>query len=547
VKTIDVVGFAGSNQSVDPLLLPEAVGAMAVDMEPGRGNFRPLKARVTVATVPSSPQRLSIWRMGRDVVNDADYWLSSSNVLNYTLGFGTDSTERTYYTGEASPRWTNNNIGLTGGAPYPQTYRELSVPAPTVAATVALNTDGTGTTAQRFYLHTFVNDLGWESAPSPVSATLSCKPGAIVDITNLPAAPAGNYGITARRIYRTQPEDSSADGADFFFLREIAIGSTSTQDDARALGDLLSTDGWIPPPATSFGIVALWGSMFALLYDKNLLISEPGAPYAYPIRYWKGLKDKPVGQVVFGQNLLVLTAGRPVLFQGTDPAGLQDVPFNVGFSCASARGIVGFEHGAAWPSNEGLAYSGSETLVTEGLLTPDQWKALNPSTMIAGRWGRFYVCSYDSGGGVLKGFMIDPLRPAEGITYLSAGFNACHYDELADRLYVLEGGNVRRFAAGPSVLTGTFTAKRFAQAVPRNYGWAQVVAKGYPVTLKVTSRGVNSDGTPRTNTQTRTVANADPIRLAAGFLADDIQPELTSAFEITTARLALSVQDFGGG
>ncbi|WP_230685400.1 hypothetical protein, partial [Streptococcus pneumoniae] len=85
----------------------------------------------------------------------------------------------TYYTGDGTPKWTDNSIGLTGGPPYPQASRELAVPAPTTAPAIALTTDGTGTDATRYYVETFVNDLGWESAPSPISTGLVCKPGAI--------------------------------------------------------------------------------------------------------------------------------------------------------------------------------------------------------------------------------------------------------------------------------------------------------------------------------------------------------------------------------
>ena len=45
-----------------------------------------------------------------------------------------DTTERTYCTGSGTPKWTSNAIGLTGGPPYPQATRELSVPTPTTPA-----------------------------------------------------------------------------------------------------------------------------------------------------------------------------------------------------------------------------------------------------------------------------------------------------------------------------------------------------------------------------------------------------------------------------
>lgn len=554
MSTINLRGFAGSNQAISPRLLPENVGVSVVDCEPGFGALRPMKVRTTVATVPSSPQRLSMTRMGRDTASSANYWLASPNVAHWTLGFGSDTTERTFYTGDGTPRWTNNSIALSGGPPYPQAYRELSVPAPTAAATVALNTDGTGTANTRFYVHTFVNDQGWESAPSPVSVGLVVKPGAIVDISALPAAPAGLYGITLRRIYRTQPEENNSN-SDFFFLREIAIATTTTQDDARVLGDLIPTyagvagSSWLPPPADSIAISALWNSMFGLLSGKYLYLSEPGAPYAYPLRWRKGLKDTGVAIATWQENLLVLTTGRPVLFQGQDPGGMQDVPFPLSYACRSPRGVVSFEHGALWPSDAGLAYTGLRDLITLEIITPDQWAAMTPSSMVAGRWRRFYVCSFTGtapDGSGAHAFMIDPLRPTEGVWYLTTAFDACYYDQLQEKLFVLEGANVKEFAAGPGTLTGSFKSKIFVQERPRNYSHARVIAAGYPLTLNVYSSKTLPGNTVQTLTETRSVGNDHVFKLAPG-MAEEVQVKIDTAVSVAGGQLGTSSASMKGG
>lgn len=548
-KTLNLAGFTGSNQATDAMLLPETMGAAVVDCEPGFGVLKPMLDHLTVATVSASPQRLSIWRMGRDVVSTANYWLASINVAHWTTGFGTDSTERTYYTGDGSPRWTNNVIGLGGGPPYPQAYRELSVPQPTAALTSVLNTDGSGTPNVRSYVYTFVNDLGWESAPSPPSTGLLCKPGAIVDLSAIPSAPAGLYGITKVRIYRTQPEDTTTTSADFFFLREVTIGTATTQDDARTLLDLIPTyagvigSSWVPPPADAHSILALWGGMYVFLSGKDVCYTEPGAPYACPLRFRKKVKDTAVTQTSWGQNHLVLTQGRPVMFQGVDPASMQDVPLQCPFSCQSVRSVVSFEYGALWASIEGLAFSESERLLTEGLFTREQWAAMTPSSMVAGRWGRFYVCSFTgtSPAGTGHAFFLDPLRPQDGVSYLSVGFDACHKDST-DTLFILQGANVRKFAGSSSVLTGVYTGKRFLQPFARNFSWAQVQASGYPVTLKITARKTLADGTTSSRVETRTVANAAPFRIKDG-LYEDWQPEVTSNKVVQIVRLAVGITD----
>jgi hypothetical protein len=539
MSPISITGFAGANQAIEAVQLPDRLGQHMENAMPGLGDLRALNNHLQVATVPTSPQRLTIRRMGRNVVNDALYWLGWSTVVSATTGFGSDTTERTYYTGDGTPKWTNNVFGLTGGPPYPQAARELSVPAPTSAPVVSIVTDGsTGTAATRFYVQTFVNDLGWESAPSPLSAGLVCIPGAVVDITGLGAPPSGNYGFATRRIYRTQPGTGTE--ADFFFLRELPVATTSTQDDARTLGDLMATQGWLPPPSGGFGLLALWNSMMGMLSadGKLLYLCVPGSPYAYPLRLTKQLKDVGVTLLKWSQNLLVLTNGAPVLFQGQDPESLQDAPPRLVQACLSARGAVAFGHGAVWPSNEGLAYYGDlgQRLVTQDVLTPLQWRALKPETMVAGRWGRFYVASYDAGAGVRRGFMLDPLRPEDGIVFLSEGFDACEYDELADQLYILQGGNIKKFAGDSTRMQASYTSKRYLQSKPTHFGAAKVVATDYPLTVQFYAEG--------TLRHTRIVSSRNGFVLPEGYMAEDFHVRITtSARSLTIMRMAAKVQD----
>lgn len=541
MKPITLAGFAGANLAVHPRLLPEAVGVSVVDADPGHSDLRPLRDRVTVATVPTIPQRLTLYRLGRDTPSDANYWLSWSTIVHAIRGFdGSDPTERTYFSGSGSPKWTDNVIGLAGGAPYPQGARELAVPAPITKPTVVLTTNGTdGTESTVFYVETFVNDLGWESAPGPVSNGVLMKPGGLVTIGPLEAAPAGNYSINRRRIYRTQAGTSGA--ADFYFLREIGIGTTTTTDDARALGDVMPVAGWIPPPATAHSLIALWGGVTCLLDGKRILFSEPNAPYAYPEKYDIATLDTPLATATWEQNLLVLTTGRPVLVGGSSPGEMDDSRLAMSQPLASVRSVVALGHGVAWASNEGLAYAGAagQSMLTDGVLTPQQWKALVPSSMVAGRYGRFFVCSYNDGSG-RKGFMFDPLRPQQGIWFLSTGFDACFYDELADVLYVLEGGNVRKFDAG-AVLPARFVSKRFLQTAPTNFSVAKVVASTYPVTLTVTARWVGPDGVHLQHVENRTVLNDAAFTLDSGFLADDWQIEVQASGSVQAVRLATDV------
>ena len=108
-------GFAGENRALHPKLLPEAAGTLSRNQHPGRGDLRPWKTPVQVATVPSG--RNTIYRMGRDVASDSTYWLSWTGTVHAVRGFdAADTTERTYYTGDGIPKVTYN-LSLDGVDP----------------------------------------------------------------------------------------------------------------------------------------------------------------------------------------------------------------------------------------------------------------------------------------------------------------------------------------------------------------------------------------------------------------------------------------------
>ena len=90
-----------------------------------------------MATVPSG--RKSIYRMGRDVANDATAWLSwTSSPVHAVRGFDpADTTERTYFTGDGAPKVTDNlALDVVGVQDNPTATRPLGIPAPASGPTV---------------------------------------------------------------------------------------------------------------------------------------------------------------------------------------------------------------------------------------------------------------------------------------------------------------------------------------------------------------------------------------------------------------------------
>jgi hypothetical protein len=542
VEDIRIAGFAGCNYADQPRALDANVGVYCENQKPGRADMRPWLEPLQVATVLAN--RKCIYRFGKDNRSDSLYWFTLPTFGSFVRPFlEDDTTERTYFT-EASGALhvTDAALAIPGDPPYPQQIRSVGVPTPTTGPLLALATQGTGDEEERFYAYVYVNNWGEVSAPSPVSPVFRCKPGAIVTISNM--TPTGANGINKIRIYRTQ---SGASGAEFFFLREITPAAISS-DDGRDLGsDVMESAGpagtvglrWEPPPASCKSLTGMWNGMLGLISGKAVRVCHPYKPHAWPPGYAIPCQDQPVGLASFENRLLVLTTGTPILVHGSEPLSLDAAPAEMVLSCESEPGIVTFQHGVVWPSADGLAYmgaSGQAVVVTAGLMTKTQWRAMNPATMVAGQYMDMYICFYEEAiGGARKGFVIDPRNPS-GFYPLAKGYPACYFDELQGSLFVLDGDKVMKWDAGPTAMTVLHRSKVFRQPRPSNPAKAEIIADTYPVTFKMWAGEFSESGwSPSAPKLVRTVTGRDVFNLPSGYLADDIQVEVSGQGAIVAA------------
>lgn len=548
---IAITAFMGENRAAHPLSLPDGVSQISLNQNPVRGDLRPWKAPSTVATVPSG--RNTIYRMGRDTASDSLYWLSWTGIVHAVRAtIADDTTERTYYTGDGVPKVTDNTLALAT-APYPTAFRLLGVPAPTSQLTLVANSGVSATTQTRYYVYTYVTDKGEESAQSPVSAALTCKTDDAVDISNIASPPAGAYGITRVRIYRTQ--SGVTNETEFFFLREIASGVATSTDDKRTLAEVLVSATWLTPPAGLTNLTAMWNGMMAGISGKSVRVCEAYKPYAWPASYEILPPDAtPVALKVFGQTMLVLTTGKPRLVSGGSPDSLDDQPVEWNEACVSARSAVSFGHGVVWACPDGLAYlgSGGPRMITNGIMTKEDWRAIKPETIVGSMYEGAYLGMYTVGG-VTKGFMIDPMNP-RGMLFTDIPATAFYFDELQDQLYLLDGTNIKTWNTGAPV-TVTARSKRFRLQRPTAFACAQVLADGYPVNFVIDAVNLPADGVskmvalqpavytaPSTTTlrYTKSVSDRKPFRLPRGILVNEIEVELSGTSAVQGVSVAQS-------
>lgn len=520
--------FAGENRAIHPSRLPTGAGTISLNHKPGRGDLRPWRVPEIVANVPLNHK--SIYRMGRAEASDTHYWLSWPTVVHAAVGVSAnDSTERTYYTGDGAPKFTDNTMAL-GAPPLPTQYRDLGVPAPSGVVVPALLTQGTETYTDeiRAYVFTYVTDKGEEGPPSQ-PATIQVKAGATVRLTGFGDLPQGNFVITAIRVYKSF---SSAANVNFFYVGEMESSAVQFDDVNVRQGEPLGTTDWGMPPDNAKMLTPIWGGMMAVIAGNAVRISEPYAPYAWPIAYEHMFSDAtPVALGSFEQTLVVLTNNRPFVASGSTPDSFDIRAVDMQQSCVSYRSAVSMGSGVVWASPDGLCYvgSGGAKLLTEQCMTRDDWQAINPSSIVASQYQGRYVASYTVGG-VRKGFIFDLANPA-GIYFTDFGFESFYYDTVSDALYTLQDGNIGKWDAGIATTQVTARSGKFNAGKPVSFTCAQVIADQYPVELTVASDD---------STYTTAVHSRDPVRLPANNVGVNWTIQIESSGPVQVAAIASS-------
>lgn len=298
-----------------------------------------------------------------------------------------------------------------------------------------------GTVSARFYVFTYVSEIGEEGPPCPVSEQVDLGPtqGAALELPGLDGALSGNYNIQTIRIYRTATGNQSAS---FFFVAEVPVSDTFYQDDAvdTALGETLPSGKFDPPPDGLSGLAVAAQGFGVGFYDNVVCFSEPYQLHAWPTNYQLALENDVVAIAVVDGGVVVATNAKPYLIQGIDPRSMTQRQLDMDYACVSKRSMVAFGNMAYYAAQNGLVAidaGGNARMVTAGIFSPQQWQALNPSTLFACQLDGFYV-GFSSAGT----FMLDPRNPEGGaITSSVTGVvNTC-FDSRYPGVYLLKNRN----------------------------------------------------------------------------------------------------------
>jgi len=531
--------FNGEIPKLSRRLLPEDMADSAIDCKFDSGQITPWKDNTLVQALPTS-NAISTF-LYRD-----DHWFSwdkDVDIVRSQIAGDTDNT--VYFTGDGYPKMTKQDLAIGVGAMPDVSYR-LGIPAPESLSFEVLNTGNGEILRETLYTYTFVNAFGEEGPPATPTDLITVEGDQEVTLT-LPAPPTGDFNFgsgSLKRIYRTAAGNANSE---FQLVAQTPIGNTTFVDTVGddVLGEIMPTEGWLGPADDDLskypqgpmvGLTALPNGGMVGFFGNTLAFCEPYIPYAWPYAYRFSITSKVVAIANTSAGLVVGTTGKPYAAIGYDPTSINLIEIDVKQACVSKRSMVDMGIYALYASPDGLvSAAGTQAeLITDRLITREQWQALNPESIHAFHYDGRYFGFYDNGIDK-RGFIFDPRGGKNALMWLSFYAVGGYADLKTDSLYLIgEDNNLYLFDSHANSLVATWRSKEFVSSRPINMGWLRVQASGYPVT-------VNVYGDEGMNTQA--VLSEEPTPLPAGFLSRSWSVEVVSNEIIDSVSIGESLRE----
>lgn len=446
--------FTGELPRTQAHYLPDNHAVIARNAKLTGGSIRPMRGGALRQTFPTAGKV--------DVVLHGTEWFGFEYEVDAAPG--PVATDRLYLTragGEPQIHY--------GGAWWP-----LALATPTDIPSVSR--DGTLDDSSAYnvaYAFTWVTELGEESGPSPLSASIKFSSGTSITVGNMPSATSvGGRPVQFKRIYRARTATSGA--TELFLIKEVAASTASFVDSHGANPDMeaIPSKEFDPPPSDLRGLTVMPNGMMAGFTGKELHFCHPYQPHAWPSAYSQVVNDQIIGLCAFGSSLAVITNSNPWLVQGLSPDQMAMTKVEAMFPCVAKRSIVDMGYAAVYASPLGLVQigEGGANLVSNGIWSKDEWELMQPSTIQAARYGLAYIMSYLPPESSIRKVAIVNLNGDQPTLVhcdvIAKGFYA---DPTSNRTYFLDdtGKFVHEFDAG-DLLTYTWRSKpyRFSEPIP---------------------------------------------------------------------------------
>jgi len=482
VAVLKIQDFAGIAPRYSARLIPNNGATEAANAKLYSGELRGLHETTLLhdfSTVFTGTPVARAYRLPATVgapipIGSGDTWLgfTSPGVDFVRTPVLEDSFERYYWTGDTS---------YNGGYPQYNTRARIqaSQPAfllgiPTPVNTPVL-TPASGTNLTRSYVYTFVSAYGEEGVPS-LPATATGTTGAWT-VSNFDTSVSGHYNITTIRIYRTV---ASATETEYYHVADISLGTTSYVDNALdatvALNYTNQSLTWSPPPSTLQGLVAHPGGFLCGFEGRDLWMSQPYEPHAWPVQNVQTMQTEIVGLAIFNNCIIVMTTSHPYVGSGMSPAAVTMQKLDSIDPCVSRRSIATTLAGVYYASPQGIVLNDStqSTLVTQQLFTREEWQEqFSPTTVNAAPYGLQYI-AFDT---TAEGFIFSPAETLAPLSTLDRFTNVAtiQTDAYSGDVYLVQNNQVRLWDPVASIpYSYTWISKEFDLPNPVNFGAMRV-------------------------------------------------------------------------
>lgn len=477
MAVIKVEKFAGIAPRYSARLLPDSGAVRADNAKLLSGELRGLRETQLIhdfnPTATARAYRLPLSVNTPNPMAGGDTWIGFPDadvdfVRTPVVG---DSFERYY--------WTSDSTRYSGAPQYNTRARiqaslasyKLGIPNPLTAPGLA---PAAGTTITRSYLYTFISAYGEEGAPSlPVTGTGGAGTWNLSGIET--TTPGGtSYNISKVRIYRTVTGSTSTE---YYWVADINFGvavyADAFDDATVALNFTLPSLTWLVPPAGLKGIIAHPGGFLCGFVGRDLYLSQPYQPHAWPVQYIQTCQTEIVGIAIYNNVIVIATSSHPYYAEGMSPLAITLQKLDSIDPCVSRRSVATTINGVYYSSPQGIIKAdGSRPpeLVTAQLFTREEWQNLfNPTSVSAAPYGTQYI-AFDT---TSTGFIFSPAEQLAPLTKLDrfSNVSTIQQDGYTGDAYLVSGNQVRLWDPPSSTpYEYTWTSKEFQLPKPVNMG-----------------------------------------------------------------------------
>jgi hypothetical protein len=486
MTSIKIDNFAGVAPRMSARLLPYNGATTAANAKLLSGELRGLRETQVLHDFGLTPT-VRAYRLPATVgaplpLGSSDFWVGfDSNEVDFVRTPVLEDSFERYY-------WTSDETSYSGAPQYNTRARIqssqpsflLGIPAPVGAPSVA---PPAGTDIVRSYVYTFVSAYGEEGPPSP--ATVATGTAGVWNLSGIDAAPINpsDYNITTVRIYRTVA-DSTSTTTQYFFVDDIAIGTTTYSDGALdqvvALNFIMPSLTWDAPPTGLKGLISHPGGFLVGFVGRDLYMSDPYHPHAWPVQNIQTCATEIVGVAVYNNIIIVTTTSHPYYAEGMSPSAITLQKIDSIDPCVSRRSIATTLTGVYYASPQGIivATAGATQLATQQLFTREEWQDFfSPTTVQAVPYGLQYI-AFDT---TSTGFIFSPAETLAPLTTLDRFSNvgAIQIDQYSGDVYIVQANQVRLWDPPESTpYEYTWISKQFDLPKPVNFGAMKIKFDG---------------------------------------------------------------------